>query len=102
MSKKKLNIGKAQPRKRGGIFKKKFDRPTKRELQELIDYYKKHTAAISDNEAMEMLYSPETWHYLTLLSIADFYRPMGKTFAILTAFKLGYMAGKDGAGHEKN
>lgn len=95
MNNKKLNTGKARAAKKGGFFKKRTDRPTKQELESLVNYYKKKTAIMSDDEAMEMLDGSEAWHYLKLLKIAD-YRKMGKTFAILTAFKLGYIAGKDG------
>ncbi len=113
MNKKKLNTGKGRTAKKGGLFKKWADRPTKQELQNLADYYNKLTAAISNDFAMEMLDSPEAWHYLRLLKIAD-YRHMGKSFAILTAFKMGYLyakgkielglpnyeAGKAGTDHE--
>lgn len=104
-------LGRTQKPKKAG----KKDRPTKQELQNLTDYYNKLTAAISNDFAMDKLDSPEAWHYLRLLKIAD-YRRMGKTFAILTAFKMGYLyakgkielglpdyeAGKAGTGHEKH
>ena len=95
MNNKKLNNDRARAGKKGGIFKRIADRPTKQELQSLTDYYNKLTAAVSDDFAMEMLDSPEAWHYLRLLKIADF-RKMGKSFAIVTAWKMGYMAGKAG------
>lgn len=98
MNNKKLNNDRARAGKKGGIFKRIADRPTKQELQSLTDYYKKLTAAVSDDFAMEMLDSPEAWHYLRLLKIADF-RKMGKSFAIVTAWKMGYMAGKDSLEH---
>ncbi len=79
--------------KKGGIFKRIANRPTKQELQNLTDYYNKLTAAISDDFAMQMLDSQETRHYLRLIKIAD-YHPDGKSFSILTAFKLGYLANK--------
>ena len=78
------------------IFKRKrkqAEKPTKQEIQELKSYYKGLTASISDRKAMDMLDSPERWHYLMLLKIAD-YAHMGKSRAILTAFKLGYLRGK--------
>ena len=37
--------------------------------------------------------SPEKCHYLMLLEIAD-HAKMGKTFSILTAFKMGYLYAK--------
>lgn len=89
MNNKKLNTGKAK----GGIFRRKSDRPTKQELQELKSYYNRLTAAVSDDEAMKMLDSPEKWHYLMLMKIAD-HAKMGKTFSILTAFKTGYLYAK--------
>lgn len=65
-------------------------RPTKQELQNLTAYYNKLTAAVSDDFAMEKLDSPKAWHYIRLLKIAD-YLHMGKSFSILTAFKMGYL-----------
>lgn len=73
------------------FFKKGTSRPTKAELERLVSYYKKKTAAMSDDEAMEMLDSPEKWHYLMLLKIAD-YRNVGT--AVLVAFKMGYLYAK--------
>lgn len=78
-----------------GIFKKKrkqAEKPTKQEIQELKDYYKGLTVSISDRKAMDMLDRSERWHYLMLLKISD-YAKMGKSFAILTAFKMGYLQG---------
>ena len=96
---KKLNTRKVKSAKKGGFFKKWADRPTKQELRELTEHYKKLTAANPDEFAMESMDSPEEWHFLRLLKIAD-YRRMGKAFSILTAWKLGYMAGKAGTDHE--
>lgn len=93
MINKKLNTGKVRATKKGGFFKKWADRPTKQELENLVKYYKEKTAAMSDDEAMELLDSPEKWHYLMLLKIADF-APMGKTKAIFYAFKMGYLYAK--------
>lgn len=90
MNNKKLNTGKAEPKKKGGIFGK-TDRPTRQELQELVDFYNELTAEIDDEQAMNMMDTPKGWHYLLLLKIAD-HRPMGKTFAILKAYELGYLA----------
>lgn len=99
MNKKKLNTGKGRTAKKGGFFRKWANRPSNQELQNLTSYYDKLTAAIPNDFVMEKLDSPEAWHYLRLLKIAE-YRKMGKSFAILTAWKLGYMAGKAGADHE--
>lgn len=82
-------------------LKKKNDRPTKQELQELKDYYNKLTAAVSDEMAMDILDSPERYHFLMLLKVAD-YAKLGKSWAILTAAKIGYIAGKGGKNHEKD
>jgi len=68
-------------------------RPSKQELQELTDYYNKLTAELPHDWALENLDSEERCHYLMLLKIAD-YRRMGKSFAILTAFKMGYLYAK--------
>ena len=92
MSNKKLNTEKVIAKK-GGFFKRLTDRPTKAELERLVNYYKKKTAAMSDDEAMELLDSPEKWHYLMLLKIAG-YVPFGETKAIIYAFKMGYLYAK--------
>ena len=72
---------------------KKNVKSTAAELKSLAKYYTHRTAAMPDDEAMEMLDSPEKCHYLTLLKIAD-YAPMGKTKAIIYAFKIGYLYAK--------
>jgi len=95
MSNKKLNTGKTGAAKKNGVFKKWADRPTKQELQELKSYYNRLTAAVPDEMAMDILDSPERYHFLMLLKIAD-YTKMGKSWAILTAAKIGYIAGKGG------
>lgn len=97
MNNKKLNTEKAK----GGIFRRKSDRPTKQELQELKTYYNKLTAAVPDETAMDILDSPERYHFLMLLKVAD-YAKLGKSWAILTAAKIGYIAGKGGADHEED
>lgn len=74
-------------------LKKKNVKPTAAELKSLIKYYNRMTAAMSDDEAMEMLDSLERFHYLMLLKIAD-HAPMGKTKAIIYAFKMGYLYAK--------
>lgn len=101
MSNKKLNTGKAGAAKKKGFFKKWADRPTKQELQELKDYYNCLTSAVSDEMAMDILDSPEKFHFLMLLKVAD-YAKLGKSWAILTAAKIGYIAGKGGTEHEEN
>lgn len=95
MSNKKLNTGKAGAARKKGFFKKWADRPTKQELQELKDYYNRLTAAVPDEMVMDILDSPEKWHFLMLLKVAD-HTKLGKSWAILTAAKIGYIAGKGG------
>lgn len=68
-------------------------RPTKQELQNLTGYYNKLTAELPQGWALEKLDSPDKCHYLMLLKIAD-YCNMGKSFSILTAFKMGYLYAK--------
>lgn len=75
-------------------LKKKIDRPTKQDIQELKDYYNELTAELSHEWALEKLDSERRCHYLMLLKIADF-EEMGKTFSILTAFKMGYLYAQD-------
>ncbi len=101
MSNKKLNTGKGRTAKKKGFFKKWADRPTKQEIQELKDYYNKLTATVPDEIAMDILDSPEKFHFLMLLKVAD-YAKLGKSWAILTAAKIGYIAGKGGKDHEKD
>lgn len=74
-------------------LKKKIDRPTKQELQELKDYYNAMTAELPEDWALEKLDSERRCHFLMLLKIADFAK-MGKLFSILTAFKMGYLYAK--------
>ncbi len=50
--------------------------------------------------AMDLMDTNETNHFLMLLQIAD-YLPMGKSRAIIDAFKLGYLAGKAAAENEQ-
>lgn len=101
MSNKKLNTGKTGAAKKNGVFKKWADRPTKQELQELKDHYNKLTTAVPDEMAMDILDSPEKFHFLMLLKVAD-YAKLGKSWAILTAAKIGYIAGKGGTEHGQN
>lgn len=76
-------------------LKKKSDRPTKQELHGLKNYYNRLTAAVPDEMAMDILDSPEKSHFLMLLKVAD-YAKLGKSWAIITAAKIGYIAGKGG------
>ena len=101
MMKHKTTIFHGNKKAKGGIFRRKSDRPTKQELQELKDYYNKLTAAVSDEMAMDILDSPERYHFLMLLKVAD-YAKLGKSWAILTAAKIGYITGKGGKNHEKD
>lgn len=68
-------------------------KPTKAELENLVKYYNGMTAELPHDWALEKLDSPEKYHYLMLLKIAD-HAKMGKTFSILTAFKMGYLYAK--------
>lgn len=115
MMKHKTTIFHGNKKANGGIFRRKSDRPTKQELQELKDYYNAMTAELPEDWALEKLDSERICHFLMLLKIADFAK-MGKTFSILTAFKLGFLyakgkielglpdyeAGKGGTEHEKD
>lgn len=88
MNNKKLNTTKKR-----GFFKKKADRPTKQELESLTEYYNNMTAELSNEWAFEKLDSPEKCHWMMLLKIAD-YKDRGRTFSIITAFKMGYLYAK--------
>lgn len=76
-----------------GIFKKKRKQPTKAELQSILASYKRQTVEITDETAMDMMDTEKKNDLLLLLKVAD-YAHMGKSRAILTAFKLGYLKGK--------
>lgn len=80
--------------------KARASRPTQEFLIGLVAKYKKRTAPITDEMAMDLMDTNETNHFLMLLQIAD-YLPMGKSRAILDAYKLGYLAGKAAAEHEQ-
>ena len=95
MNNKKLNTEKGRAANKKGLFKKWADRPTKQEIQELKSYYNRLTAAVPDEMAMDILDSPEKFHFLMLLKVAD-YAKLGKSWSILTAAKIGYIAGKGG------
>ena len=79
-----------------GILKKKrkqAEKPTKAELQSILAGYKRQTAEITDETAIDMMDTEKKNDFLLLLKVAD-YAHMGKSRAILTAFKLGYLQGK--------
>ncbi len=79
-----------------GILKKKrkqAEKPTKAELQSILADYKRQTAEITDETAMDMMDTEKKNDFLLLLKVAD-YAHMGKSRAILAAFKLGYLQGK--------
>lgn len=63
-----------------------------KEARELIEMYEKRTAAISKEKAMDLLDTEESWDFASLLKIAES-QPLGKSKAILYAFRLGYLAG---------
>lgn len=90
MSNKKLNTEKAGAARKKGFFKWWTDRPTAKDLEELVEYYDSMTAELPQEWALEKLDSEERCHYLMLLKIADF-RKMGKLYSIMTAFKMGYL-----------
>lgn len=76
-----------------GIFKKKRKQPTNAELQSILASYKRQTAEITDETAIDMMDTEKKNDFFLLLKVAD-YAQMGKSRAILTAFKLGYLRGK--------
>lgn len=75
------------------FFKTANNRPSQDDLDRLKRYYEDLTAGLSDSWALGNLDSPEKCHWLMLLKLADYARS-GKTFAIFTAFKLGYLHGQ--------
>lgn len=62
-------------------------------IKNIINIYNKETNEITDEMAMDMLDTDKRNDYLALLNIAD-HAHMGKSWAILTAFKLGYLQGE--------
>lgn len=72
-------------------------RPTKDFLERIVAKYEEQTAELPNETAMGMMDTNETNHFLMLLQIADYY-PMGKSLSIIYAYKVGYLAGKAGAG----
>lgn len=73
--------------------RKQAEKPRKAELQSILTSYECQTAEITDETAMDMMDTEKKNDFLLLLKIAD-YAHMGKSRAILTAFKLGYLKGK--------
>lgn len=71
-------------------------KPTKEFLEKIIAKYEERTAKLSTETAMDLMDTNETNHFLMLLQIADYY-PMGKSLSIIYAYKVGYLAGKEGA-----
>lgn len=74
-------------------MKHRIKKPTKQEIQKIKSYYDELTSGISDETAMDILDSPEKYHFLMLLKVADYFK-LGKSWAILTAAKIGYIAGR--------
>lgn len=97
------------------FFKRRTDKPTKAELESLVEYYNGLTAELPHDWALEKLDSERRCHFLMLLKIAE-YADMGKLKSIIYAFKIGYLYangkialglpdyenGKDGADNEKH
>ena len=75
------------------ILKNRKIKKHSQSLQKLIDEYNCRTAEITDKMAMDMMDTEKKNDFLLLLKVAD-YAHMGKSRAILTAFKLGYLKGK--------
>ena len=67
------------------------------ELQSILTDYKRQTAEITDETAIDMMDTEKKNDFLLLLKVAD-YAHMGKSRAILTAFKLGYLQRKSECG----
>lgn len=75
------------------IWKNRKTKKRSQDLQKRIKEYNRRTAEITDEMAMDMLDTDKRNDYLELLNIAD-HAHMGKSRAILTAFKLGYLQGR--------
>ena len=85
------------------IFKNRKKEKQSQDLQETVKEYNRQTAGITDKMALDMLDSDQRNDFLALLNITD-HAHLGKTRAVLTAFKLGYMQGKteaSGNGRQK-
>lgn len=76
------------------MFRKKKE--SQKEVQELIEMYEKRTAAISKEQAMDLLTDGESWDFTSLLKIAES-EPLGRSKSILYAFRLGFLAGEGDA-----
>lgn len=64
-----------------------------KKIEKVLKIYEKATVEITDKMAMSLLNTKKRNDYLNLLNIAD-HSHIGKSQAILTAFKLGYLQGK--------
>ena len=63
-------------------------------MNKLLQKYEERTAELSREKAMEMLAEGDTDDFLMLVQIADNCE-FGKSKAILIAFRLGYLRGKE-------
>lgn len=75
------------------IWKNRKKKKQSSDLQKRIKEYNRRTAEITDEMAIDMLDTDKRNDYLELLNIAD-HSHMGKSRAILIAFKLGYLKNK--------
>lgn len=71
-------------------FKKK---PNRKDLDRITRNFQKQTEGLTNQWALDTMGIES---FLPLLTIADYER-IGKTRAILISFKLGYLAGREGA-----
>lgn len=68
-------------------------RPKRRDLDRITRNFQKQTEGLTNQWALDTMGIES---FLPLLTLAD-YAKIGKTRAILISFKLGYLAGRDGA-----
>lgn len=68
-------------------------RPKRHDLDRITRNFQKQTEGLTNQWALDCMGAES---FLTLLTLAD-YAKVGKTRAILISFKLGYLAGKEGA-----
>lgn len=71
-------------------FRKK---PNRKDLDRITRNFRKQTEGLTNQWALDTMGIES---FLPLLTIADYER-IGKTRAILISFKLGYLAGREGA-----
>ncbi len=62
-------------------------------IEKVLKIYEKATVEITDEMAMSLLNTKKRNDYLNLLNIAN-HPHIGKSRAVLTAFKPGYLRGK--------